>query len=197
MLIVGLTGGIASGKSTVEQLFRAHGTPVIDADAIARQLLQPGEPALAQVVGEFGRAILDRNGALDRSQMRTVIFNDPQARKRLEAIVHPLVAEHMQQRLGQLQAIYAILSVPLLLESGQHQMVDRILVVDLPTELQMQRLMARDHCDAAAAGRMLAAQLDRHSRLQAANDIIDNSGPVERLAPQVDKLHQSYLEPPA
>lgn len=197
MLVIGLTGGIASGKSTVEQLFRAHRTPVIDADAIARQLLQPGKSALTRVIEEFGPALLDRSGALDRKQMRSVIFADPQARKRLDAIVHPLVAAHMQQQLGQLDAVYAILSVPLLLESGQHQMVDRILVMDLPTELQIQRLMARDHCDAKVADRMLAAQLDRPTRLQAADDIIDNSGPIERLAPQVDKLHQSYLQAPS
>ena len=193
MLVIGLTGGIASGKSTVERLFSTLGTTVIDADAIAAQTLQPGQPGLTQTVAAFGADILNTQGRLDRSRMRQRIFADAAARKRLDAIIHPLVAEQMQQRLDGLAEAYAILSVPLLLESGQMRLVDRILVVDLPENLQIERLMARDHCDEHSAGAILAAQTDRSSRRRAADDLIDNSGPRQQLPPQVERLHRLYL----
>ena len=194
MLVIGLTGGIAAGNSVVEQWFVQHDIPVIDADRIARQLVQPSQPGLAQVVSAFGADSLDSDGQLDRARMRTLIFADATARQRLEGILHPLVAERMRQQLQTLHAPYAVLSVPLLLESGQDAMVNRILVVDLPEELQIERLMARDHCDLASATTILQAQTDRHHRLAAANDIIDNSGTPAGLAPQLSLLHQRYLE---
>ena len=193
MLVVGLTGGIASGKSAVEQWFSGHDVPVIDADRIARRLVQPGEVGLAPVVSAFGNTILDADGQLDRGRMRTLIFADPTARQRLEDILHPLVAERMREQLRNLRAPYAVLSVPLLLESGLDTMVHRILVVDLPEAMQIERLMRRDHCDLAAATAILQAQTDRRSRRQAADDIIDNSGPASELGPQLSALHQRYL----
>lgn len=193
MLIVGLTGGIASGKSTLEQWFTGHEVPVIDADRIARELVQPGQQGLTQVVDAFGHDILDATGQLDRASMRKHIFADPAARRRLEDILHPLVADRMRQQLALLNAPYAILSVPLLLESGQDKMVDRVLVVDLPETQQIERLIARDHCDRDSALAILNAQLDRQRRLDAADDIIDNSGQPSDLAAPLSRLHQKYL----
>lgn len=193
MLVVGLTGGIASGKTTIERWFRAQGVAVIDADRIARELVQPGQAGLRQVVDAFGTDILDPGGQLDRARMRTLIFTDPAARHRLEGILHPLVAERMRQQLARLNTPYTVLSVPLLLESGQDSMVDRILVVDLPEALQIERLMARDQCDHSAALAILKAQMDRQQRLDAADDIIDNSGTERDLAAQLSRLHQQYL----
>lgn len=193
MLIVGLTGGIASGKSTLEHWFTEHQAPVIDADRIARELVQPGQQGLKQVVDAFGHDILDATGQLDRARMRKHIFADPAARRRLEDILHPLVADRMRQQLALLNAPYAILSVPLLLESGQDKMVDRVLVVDLPETQQIERLMARDHCDRGSALAILNAQLDRQRRLDAADDIIDNSGQPSDLAAPLSRLHQKYL----
>lgn len=194
MLIIGLTGGIASGKSTVERLFSSHGAPVIDADTISRDLVAPGEPGLAAIVREFGPQILTHDGHLDRKRMADRIFSDPDSRKRLEAILHPMVRQRMSDDLAQIHdAPYAILSVPLLLESGQNDLVDRILVIDLPPSLQRQRLLARDWRSEQQNDAIMAAQLPRKTRCDAADDLIDNSTTLTDLQTQVDHLHQQYL----
>ena len=194
MLVIGLTGGIASGKSTVERLFTSHGVPVIDADAIARDLVRPGEPGLAAIVREFGPQVLTDNGHLDRKKMAAQVFSDPDSRKRLEAILHPMVRERMSDALTRIDTPYAILSVPLLLESGQDDLVDRILVVDLPPALQRQRLLARDDRSEQQIDAIMAAQLARDTRRRAADDLIDNSTTLDDLRTQVDHLHQQYLK---
>lgn len=193
MLIVGLTGGIASGKSTVERLFAAHDVPVIDADRIARDLVQPGEPGLEAIVHSFGTEVLTPDGQLDRNRLGDRVFANPAQRRRLETLLHPLVREKMRAAVDRLQSAYVILSVPLLLESGQDDMVDRILVVDLPQQTQRQRLLARDRRPVKQVEAILAAQADRQARLQVADDLIDNSGPIGALASQVATLHQRYL----
>ena len=193
MLVVGLTGGIGSGKSAVAELFRALGVPVIDADEAARAVVAPGTPGLERIRARFGDRVISRDGRLDRRRLRDIVFRDPAARRELEGILHPLIRRHMRDRLAALDTPYAILAIPLLLETGQTGDVDRVLVVDCPEQLQIERVRSRDGIDAAQAHAILDAQAGREQRLQAADDIIDNSGPRERLAPQVEALHRKYL----
>ncbi|MDY6813508.1 MAG: dephospho-CoA kinase [Pseudomonadota bacterium] len=193
MFLVGLTGGIASGKSTVAERFAAHGIDVIDADALAREVVAPGEPALAQLVKEFGDGILTAAGELDRPRVREQAFADDDFRRRLERVTHPAIAMRMQARLRASRSPYTILMVPLLIESGQHRLVQRVLVVDLPPEAQQARLMQRDAVDAGQAGAAIAAQATRERRLALADDIIDNRHPRSVIAAAVDELHEAYL----
>jgi len=192
VLRIGLTGGIGSGKSTVARLFASRGAPILDADELARELVSPGTPALGEILAAFGDGILDADGALDRRRLRERVFSDSVARKRLEAIVHPRIREAMLERLEGLEADYAILVIPLLLEAAQQQLVDRVLVVDLPESLQIERAAARDGVDAAAIRHILDVQCRRGDRLRAADDVIDNSLDPDRLAIQVDRLDRRY-----
>jgi dephospho-CoA kinase len=189
---VGLTGGIASGKSTVADLFQALGVPVIDADLIARELVEPGRPALAEIAAAFGTDILTARGALDRPRLRELVFADPKRRRRLEAILHPRVRVEMEARRAALVTPYCILSVPLLLESGQHDMVQRILVVDAPRAVQIRRIQARNGLSRAQAEAIIDAQLSRAERLGAADDTILNTGSLDDLKRRVRELHRCY-----
>ncbi len=193
MLVVGLTGGIGCGKSRVSSLFQALGAPVIDADQAAREVVEPGQPALHEIVAHFGKEVLLPSGALDRGRLRGIVFRDPPARQALEQILHPRIRERMQQQLAECQAPYALLSIPLLLETRQ-QAVDRILVVDCLPAQQIERTCRRDGVDPEQVRRIMATQVDRETRLAAADDLIDNSGPAEALPPQVEALHGKYLE---
>lgn len=193
-LVVGLTGGIGSGKSTVAERFRVLDVPVIDADEISRELVQPGQPALDRIVAEFGEGVLDGKGGLDRAKLRGLVFADAEKRKALEAILHPLIRAEMRRRTQNLRAPYCILAIPLLLETGQSDMVDRVLVVDAPPELQTKRAMARDKISAEEAQAVLDAQVDRATRLAAADDVIVNDKGLEDLYAQVDAVHQRYLQ---
>ena len=192
VLVVGLTGGIASGKSTVARLFQALGVPVIDADQAAREVVAPGSPALAAIRERFGEDVLAADGTLDRARMRRQVFADPGARADLEAIVHPAVREHMDAELEALDCEYAISMVPLLLEAGQADRVDRILVVDAPPEQQIARARSRDGSSRETLEGILAAQASRDERLARADDVISNDGAPEALAPQVERLHEHY-----
>ena len=192
MFIVGLTGGIASGKSTVAERFARHGVPVIDADALARQVVEPGQPALERLIETFGADILDSNGRLDRERLRRRVFTDPDQRRALDRIMHPAIGLAMQQALRAAQGPYVILMVPLLVETGQHRMVNRVLVVDVPEAVQIERLMARDGSDADQAAAILAAQASRAERLAAAHDIVNNAGLPEALDAAIDRLHAAY-----
>jgi dephospho-CoA kinase len=192
---VALTGGIASGKSVVEQRFRALGVPVCDADYAARVVVEPGSDGLAAIVAVFGQDVLDSQGGLDRSAMRQRIFADPSARRTLESIVHPRVRQWMLKHAQSATGPYVMLSIPLLTENiGHYRWVDRIVVVDVPEEVQAQRLIARDGIDEVLAARILASQAPRQARLAVADDVIDNAGPVAALDTQVATLHQRYLE---
>lgn len=193
VLVIGVTGGIGSGKTTVANLFSSLGAPVIDADELARQVVAPGQPAYEEILQQFGATILSKSGELDRRRLRERIFSDPAKRDRLEAIVHPRVYAQMELLLDCLEAPYAIVVVPLLIESGARKLVDRVLVVDSPEELQIERTQRRDGTTRAAVKKILAAQLDRSARLSAADDVIENDTSVEALEKAVSRLHRQYL----
>jgi dephospho-CoA kinase len=190
---VALTGGIASGKSTVADLFAALGVPVIDTDVIARQVVEPEQPALAKIAATFGSDVLDAEGRLDRRRMRERIFSDPDAKRRLEAILHPAIRAEMERQSMAAQGPYQVLVIPLLTEGGRRDHVDRVLLVDAPEELQIQRLMMRDGVSHEQAQASLNAQATRAQRLALADDVIRNTGRVEDLRAQVAELHQQYL----
>lgn len=194
MLKIGLTGGVASGKSAVADAFVELGAALVDTDAVAREVVAKGTPGLAAVVEAFGDAVLDGNGELDRRALRRIVFDDPQARQRLERILHPLIRERTLAAAEAAQGPYVLVAVPLLVETGFGKLVDRVLVVDCPPELQAERLMERDGIEAAAAEAMIAAQADRDTRLAAADDVIDNSGTLEQTRAQVRTLHERYVE---
>jgi dephospho-CoA kinase len=194
MWVVGLTGGIGSGKSTVADCFAAMGVPVIDTDVIARQLTAPGGSALAAIQTTFGDAIMLPDGALDRAALRSRVFADTAARRQLEAILHPRIRQQVEQTLAALHAPYALIVIPLLVETGAYQdLLDRVLVVDCPETLQIERVMARSGLDRDEVERIMAAQAGRAERLAAANDMITNTGLPEALRAQVAVLHQDYL----
>lgn len=191
MLAVGLTGGIASGKSTVANGFENRGVPVLDADAAARDVVAPGTPGLQAVVDQFGEDILDASGGLDRAAMRKRVFGDSDARRALETIIHPAVRLAMGQWLAAQTTPYAMLMIPLLVESKLTAIVGKIVVVDVPLAVQRQRLVARDDIDAALADQMIAAQATRDQRLAVADHVIDNGGDIEALPSQIDTVHQA------
>ena len=194
MLIIGLTGGIGSGKTTISTLFHELGVPVIDADEIARQIVQPGEFALDEIVETFGREYLTDNGTLNRKSLRELIFSDPAAKNTLEAILHPKIRKTILNQIEKIDAPYVLLSIPLLLERGWKEMVDQVVVVDCPEEQQIERICRRDHLTTNKARAILENQIDRDSRLQAADEIIDNSGNIESLSKRVEELHQQLLQ---
>ena len=193
MLVIGLTGGIASGKSLAARRFAELGVPVLDADRIAHELVMPGSPALEEIGRAFGPEMLDARGALRRDRLRRLVFADPEARRRLEAILHPRIRAEMLARLRRLDAPYAVLMIPLLVETGQHSLVDRVLVIDAPEALQRERLARRDGLDQATIGQILAAQADRETRLAAADDVVLNDAGPDELRAAVDALHRRYL----
>lgn len=192
---VALTGGIASGKSEIERRFAALGAAVVDADQIARELVEPGQTALHEIVDAFGDTMLSDEGTLDRVAMRARVFNDADARIQLEAILHPRIREIMKSRAAAALSDYALLSIPLLVESGgMYDWIDRVLVVDVPFDLQLQRLLLRPGIDAALAENILASQTGRDQRLAIADDVIENSGSFAALDAQVERLHHRYRD---
>lgn len=190
---VGLTGGIASGKSTVARAFRGLGVPVCDADQIARQIVAPGSPALEQIVQAFGPNALTADGELDRPAMRKRVFADPQLRQRLEQITHPAIREGLLRWRDGQDSAYCIFEVAILFESGMDRLVDRSLVIDVPEALQLQRLQQRDGTDAGLARQMLASQLGRDERKARATDLLHNDSSEAELISHVASLHQHYL----
>ena len=191
---VALTGGIASGKSTVADLFAALGVPVIDTDVIARAVVEPGQPALAQVVETFGREVVDSDGRLDRRRLRERIFADHEAKRRLEAILHPAIRAEMEWQSRTADGAYQVLVIPLLTEGKRRDHVDRVLLVDVPEELQIQRLMTRDGVSHEQAKASLNAQATRAERLAMADDVLRNTGRPEDLRENVAALHERYLQ---
>jgi dephospho-CoA kinase len=194
LLTVGLTGGIASGKSAVAAMFAELGAQLIDTDLLAREVVEPGEPGLDAVRAAFGTEVVTATGQLDRGALRSVVFKDEGERRRLESILHPLIRARTLRRLGELEGPYAIVAVPLLVETDFGSLVDRVLVVDCPEQIQLDRLMERDRLPRGEALAMLRAQADRATRLKAAHDVIDNSGSREASRRQVEQLHRRYLE---
>ncbi|MDD2758763.1 MAG: dephospho-CoA kinase [Methylomonas sp.] len=193
MLKVGLTGGIGSGKSMVCGLFEELNAPIIDADVIARRLVEPNQPALALLVDAFGGAILNKDGSLNRTELRQRAFSDAKIKQTLDAIMHPLVYAEIERIVADLRSPYCIIAIPLLVETQKSHTVDRILVVDCPVELQINRVLQRDNISREQAEAIIAFQADRQQRLAVADDVIDNSGSPPQLAEQVKSLHNSYL----
>lgn len=193
MLRIGLTGGIASGKSTVAAMFAELGVCVIDTDAIARELVAPGGPALGEIVEAFGQSVLGPDGTLDRHLMRRIVFGDADRRHRLEAILHPRIRETALARSAGCAGPYVIFVVPLLFESGFDRLVERTVAVDCPEALQIERLMARDETDRDEARAIIDAQMERAERQSLADDIIDSSTTIEATRDGVAALHASYL----
>jgi dephospho-CoA kinase len=192
-LRIGLTGGIASGKSTVAQRFIDLGVTVVDADEAARAVVAPGTPGLAKVIERFGNGVAAVNGHLNRRALRDLIFSHPDLRRDLEAILHPLIRADMEKSAQTAVGPYIVMSIPLLVEGGARDRVDRILVVDVEESTQLQRVMARDGSTLEQARAILASQANRSARLAAADDVLLNSGSVTDLRQGVDRLHERYL----
>lgn len=191
---VGLTGGIASGKSTVAAMFAGLGVPVIDADEMARVAVMPGEPALREIAAAFGPEFLDGGGNLDRGRLREHVFADAGRRRRLEAILHPRIEALMLSQCERAGGPWQLLVVPLLIESGFDRHVDRVLVVDCPEQTQRERLLRRDGVTPESADRILGAQLARQERLDRADDVIRNDGLPAAIQPEVARLYRVYTE---
>lgn len=194
MLVIGLTGGIGSGKSTVAALFAEHGVPVIDTDRIARELVEPGQPALEEIREAFGAEVLDPDGRLDRARLRAIVFGARERRLQLEAILHPRIRQTVRERIRALTTPYCLVAIPLLVETGQRDQVDRVLVIDTPPEEQVRRTRARDGLSAAQVAAIMEAQADRQTRLAAADDVIRNDADLEHLRHEVERLHTRYLQ---
>ena len=191
---VGLTGGIASGKSSAAALFEELGAAVVDTDAIAHELTRPGTSAMAAIRDAFGPAYLAADGSLERAKMRQLVFSDPAAKAKLEAILHPLIRERARARIAAAQQPYVIVVVPLLVETDAYRdLIERILVVDCREELQVARAMQRSQLKESEVRAILAAQLPRTERLGRADDVVDNNGDIEALRQQIQKLHAKYL----
>ena len=192
---VGLTGGIGSGKSTVARAFEAHGVEIVDADALAHGLTAPGGAAIPALRAAFGDEVIDATGALDRARMRRIAFTDPGARKRLEAILHPMIRAETDRLAQSARSPYLILMIPLLVESGDPRArCDRVLVVDCPEAEQIRRVMARSGLARTEVEAIMATQASRASRLAAADDVVDNSGEPTGVDAQVAMLHRRYLD---
>lgn len=191
--VVGVTGGIGSGKTAVTDRLQQLGITVVDADLAARVIMEPGRPALAAVAEHFGRDILMPDGQLDRAALRKIVFADPAERQWLEALTHPLIGEEIRSQLAAADSPYVVLASPLLLETSQRAFCDLVVVVDVPESVQVERTMARDDNDEDQVRRIIGAQMPREQRLQAADEVIDNSGNLEDLRRQVDALHDKLL----
>jgi dephospho-CoA kinase len=191
---VGLTGGIASGKSTVAKFFGALGVPIIDTDQVAREVVEPGQPPLERLVERFGRTILTEDGHLDRPKLREIVFSDPKARADLEALTHPAIGTAVEAWSAAAGGPYQVLIIPLLVEKNLASQLDRVLVVDCDEELQIRRLQARDGSTLEQARAILNAQTSRAARLKVAQDVIENEGDLSAVRDQVSALHARYLE---
>lgn len=191
--ILGLTGGIGSGKSAAVEAFGRLGVHWVDADHAARWVVEPGRPALGAIVDRFGDAVLAADGTLDRAALRAIIFREPAQRQWLEALLHPLIRQEVAEHLARATSPYAIMVSPLLVESGQHRQVDRVLVVDVPEALQLERAMRRDASSEAQIRAILAAQLSREARNSHADDLLLNDRDLGSMEREVARLHQFYL----
>ena len=194
MLIIGLTGGIGSGKSAVSDKFKSLGINVVDADVAARTVVEPGQPALAEIERHFGSNILNQEGVLDRAQLREIIASDSEERVWLESVLHPKIGEQIAKELAESTSPYTIYVAPLLLETNSQKMCSRVLVVDVPKEIQIQRTAERDKVSEIQIEKIVAVQMEREERLEKADDVLVNTGTIKELEEQVMKLHQKYLE---
>ncbi|MEC8428638.1 MAG: dephospho-CoA kinase [Pseudomonadota bacterium] len=193
-LIVGLTGGIGSGKTAASDHFESLGITVVDADLASRVVVEKGRPALEQIANHFGSDFITDDGELNRARLREEIFASPEAKQWLEALLHPLIREEIQSQLQSAQSDYTILVSPLLIETDQHLLADRVLLIDVPEELQLQRTMDRDSNSAEQVKAIMASQASRELRRSKADDIVLNDGALTELQHKIEVLHQTYLE---
>jgi len=193
MLRVGITGGIGSGKTALTDWLAKKGIVIVDADLASRVIVAPGQPALAEIAETFGSEFIQADGQLDRAALRALVFTDDSKRQQLEAITHPRIREELARQMNAADSAYVVLSSPLLLESGQSSMVDLSVVVDVPEDTQIERTMARDHNTQALVEGIMAAQLDRDTRIARADIVIDNSGTLDALYERGEILHQTLL----
>jgi len=193
MFVVGITGGIGSGKSAVTDHLETLGITVVDADKVARVVVEPGTSGLAAIAQHFGKDILFANGGLDRAALRKIVFDNPDERKVLEGITHPRIRDEITRQLSEASSPYVVLSSPLLLESGQNTLADYVVVVDVPEEVQLKRTMARDDNSEALVQQIMAAQLDRQTRLSRADASIMNDTSLKELYERVEALHEDLL----
>lgn len=194
MLVIGVTGGIGSGKSAVTDRFAGHGIVVVDADLAARVVVEAGKPALSAIAEHFGEHFIQADGQLDRAELRKAVFADEAERKWLEQLTHPLIGEEITAQLEKSESAYTIFVSPLLIETPQHHLADRILLVDVPVEVQIERTMSRDDNDEAQVRAIIASQASREERLAKADDVISNDRDFAWLDSEVARLHQRYLE---
>lgn len=193
MLVIGLTGGIGSGKSTVAKKFAERGVTVIDTDQLARDVTQAKSPAVMQIAEQFGSGVLQADGSLNRTALRKIVFNDENKRLWLEKLLHPLIYAEMERQINKSKTPYCIVVIPLLLETERHKIINRVLVVDTLEKEQIKRTEQRDNCTAKEVQAILETQVKRPQRLAAADDIIENNGSISDLIPQIDRLHGFYI----
>lgn len=193
-LVIGLTGGIGSGKSAASDMFAQLGIDVVDADVVSREVVEPGTPALAAILDRFGPQLANSDGSLDRKTLRTIIFGDVREKKWLETLLHPLIREQITQQLQSGSSAYTLLVSPLLFETGQNELVDRVLLIDAPESLQLSRTSARDNSSESAVAAIMATQMPRDERLARADDIIVNDRDLDHLQSEVLLLHRKYLD---
>lgn len=195
MLVIGLTGGIGSGKSTVADMFAQHGVPIIDADVIAREVIEPDQPALLDIIDHFDTPLLQEDGSINRSKLREIIFTHPEERVWLENLLHPLIRAKIREQIAALNHPYCLVVIPLLLESKDpYSFIDRILIVDTTEVLQLERASKRDNKNIESIQAILNSQMKRADRLARAHDVILNDGGLMDLEQKVDDLHKKYLE---
>ena len=192
--IVGISGGIGSGKTTVTDLFKTYAIDVIDADVIAREVVEPGTPALKEIVDKFGMAVLDGSGSLDRAKLRNFVFDDSEVKNWINQLLHPAIRQQMLFQTQQAKSIYCLLSVPLLVENKLYEQVDRVVIVDVDERTQLQRTLLRDKTNEQQIRAIMSAQATREQRLAVADDVIDNHGKADDLVKQVAQLHIRYLQ---
>ena len=194
MLIIGLTGGIGSGKSAVSNKFKSLGITVVDADVVARTVVEPGKPALVEIESHFGPNILNKEGMLDRAQLREIMTSNSEERIWLESVLHPKIGEQITKDIAESTSPYTIYVAPLLLETNSEKMCSRVLVVDVPKEIQIQRTAKRDKVSEIQIEKIVDVQMKRENRLKKADDVLINTGTIKELEDQVVKLHEKYLE---
>ena len=193
MLVVGLTGGIGSGKTAASDHFQHLGIEIVDADIASRVVVEPGRPALIKIAEHFGDSILQDDGTLDRATLRSKIFSNPNDKQWLESLLHPLIAEEIAAGLNNAQSPYVIFVSPLLVESSQKEFCTRLLIIDVPEDVQLSRTMTRDDNDAEQVKRIIASQASRQQRLAIADDVIENTQGLSELHTAVENLHRQYL----
>ncbi len=194
MLIIGLTGGIGSGKSVASDKFKSLGITIVDADVASRTVVEPGKPALKEIEDHFGSGIITAEGKLDRNNLREIIATDPEERKWLESVLHPKIGEQITKEISESTSVYTLFVAPLLLETNSQEMCSRVVVVDVPKDVQIQRTAKRDKVSPNQVEQMVAAQMEREKRLEKADDVLLNSGTIEDLEKQVEELHKKYIK---